>query len=377
MPIKTLLAAVLALSVVPVAPAVARPDPLRQDAEQITAVGVTGVLARTTSQYGRSRTVTDGVAELGRRRPPRADGYFRIGSTNKTLVATVVLQLVGENRMRLDDTVEKWLPGYVRGNGNDGRLITVRQLLQHTAGIYDGNFPSIDTAEQYYQRRFAIHTEEEIVRAGLSHAPDFAPGTGWKYSNTGYDLVGLVIKAVTGRRWYDEVERRIVRPLGLRHTYWPGTSPGIKQPHAKGYTRFAAGERYVDTTQLIDVDASGGYISTLADLDTFQRALFDGRLLGRAELREMTRTVPVDETATQLWPGARYGLGLFSRDLACGGTVWIPGGDQLGYRTRLAVTGDGERSAVVSMSSQLYDSLDVVFAQDNAARRLIDRAICS
>ncbi|GAB3829836.1 serine hydrolase domain-containing protein [Kribbella italica] len=376
--LKKFLTVVLTLSVVQVTPAVAtRPNDLQRDADRITAVGVTGVLARATSPSGHSRTAVSGVATLDRPARPRADGYFRIGSTNKTLVATVVLQLVGEGRMGLDDTVERWLPGYVRGHGNDGRLITVRQLLQHTAGIYDGNFPGIDTAEQYYERRYDVRTEEELVQAGLSHAPDFAPGTGWQYSNTGYNLVGLVIKAVTGRRWYDEVERRIVRPLGLRHTYWPGSAARIADPHAHGYTRFAAGEPYIDTTELVDADASGGYISTIADLDTFQRALFGGRLLRPAQLREMTRTIAVGGSAAELWPGARYGLGIFSRDLACGGTVWIPSGDQIGYRTRLAVTGDGRRSAVVSMSTQLYDSIDVVFAQDNAARTLLDRAICS
>lgn len=352
-----------------------RPSSLQRDADAIRAVGVTGVLARTTTRHG-SRTAVSGVADLTSRRPVRPDSHFRIGSTNKTLVATVVLQLVAERRMGLDDTVEKWLPGFVRGHGNDGRKITVRQLLQHTAGIYDGNFPSIDTAEQYYERRYRVHTEEEIVRAGLSHAPDFAPGQGWSYSNTGYDLVGLVIRAVTGRTWYAEVERRIVRPLRLTDTYFPRTDPRIRAPRVNGYTRFAAGEPYVDTTRLIDADASGGYISTLADLDRFQRALFGGRLLPKAQLREMMRTVAVEGYVTELWPGARYGLGIYSRDLACGGTVWIPGGDQLGYRTRLGVTADGRRSAVVAMSTQLFDSIEVVFAQDRAAKTLIDRAIC-
>lgn len=122
------------------------------------------------------------------------------------LVATVVLQLVAERRMGLDDSVEKWLPGFVRGNGYDSHRITFRHLLQHTAGI------------------------------------------------------------------------------------------------------------------------------------------------------------------------ARYGLGIFSRTLACGGTVWIPGGDQVGYRTRLGVTPDGHRSAVVSMSSQLHDAS--TFAQEGAAVKLIDHAIC-
>jgi D-alanyl-D-alanine carboxypeptidase len=370
-----LLIAVLILALVPVAPAVAgRGTTLQHDADAIRAVGVTGVLARTTTPAG-SRTAVSGVSDLATGRPVRPDGYFRIGSTNKTLVATVVLQLVGERRMGLDDSVEKWLPGFVRGNGYDSERITIRHLLQHTAGIYDGNFPIIENAEQYYQRRYLVRSEEEVVKAGLSHPPDFQPGKGWAYSNTGYNLVGLMIEAVTGRPWYAEVERRIIRPLRMHHTYWPGTDPRIRAPHAKGYNRFGVGEPYTDTTDVIDADASGGFISTAADLDAFQRALFGGRLLRPAQLAQMTNTVKVDGEVNDFWKGARYGLGLFSRDLTCGGTVWIPGGDQVGYRTRLGITRDGRSSAVVAMSTQFHDAS--TFAQESASVKLIDHAICA
>jgi D-alanyl-D-alanine carboxypeptidase len=184
-----------------------------------------------------------------------------------------------------------------------------------------------------------------------------------------------VIKAVTGRTWYAEVDRRIVRPLGLRDTYFPGTDPRIANPHAHGYTRFTADE-YTDTTELIDADVSGGYISTLKDLDTFIRALFGGRLLKPAQLREMMRTVPVDESSQDIWPGARYGLGVISRDLPCGGTVWIPSGDQIGYKTRTGVTADGRRSVVLSMSTQLNDSVPAFLAQEKTAKTLVDHVFC-
>ncbi len=141
-----------------------------------------------------------------------------MGSANKVLVGTVVLQLVAEGRMRLDDSVEKWLPGLIRGTEYDGQKITVRHLLQHTAGISDDSFPTIETAEQYYENRYRVHTEEAIVQAGLRNKPTFKPGKGWDYSNTGYDLVGLIIKAVTGRAWHDEVDLRIVRAAAPTRT---------------------------------------------------------------------------------------------------------------------------------------------------------------
>jgi D-alanyl-D-alanine carboxypeptidase len=149
--LRALLAVTVTLTASVVPPnATAGRSALQRDADAVLAVGITGVLARETSPRG-SRTVVSGVGEVGGP-APRADGHFRIGSTNKALVATVVLQLVAERRMSLEDSVEKWLPGFVQGNGYDGRRITIRQLLQHTAGIYDGNFPIIENAQQYYER---------------------------------------------------------------------------------------------------------------------------------------------------------------------------------------------------------------------------------
>ncbi|SOD67149.1 alkaline D-peptidase. Serine peptidase. MEROPS family S12 [Streptomyces zhaozhouensis] len=352
-------------------------DRLRSDAEAIVATGVTGVQARVTGPDGASESVAAGVSDTGDDRPVAPDGHFRIGSVNKTLVAAVLLQLAAEERLSLDDTVDSWLPGLVRGNGHDGRLMTVRQLLQHTAGVHDGAYPVRGgSAERYRENHDEPYTPEEVVAAAMGGAPDFAPGEGWSYSNTGYVLLGMVVERATGRPWQDEVEARILGPLGMRDTVWPGDDPGLPEPHAHGYTRFAPGEELVDTTALVDADASGGYVSTTADLDRFARALFDGTLLDEAGRAELTETVPVGEDDTP-WEGAGYGLGIFSRALSCGGTVWIPSGDQIGYRTRIGVTGDGRNSVVVSMSTQLQDSADSALAQEAAATELIDNALCA
>jgi D-alanyl-D-alanine carboxypeptidase len=338
----------------------------------IRSVGLTGVQARVTTPYG-NRVATSGVADRVSGRPVPPDGWFRIGSTTKAFVATVLLQLAGEGRLRLTDPVERWLPGLATGGA---RRMTIREVMQHSAGVYDGDFPSISTAADYYQHRYDIRYPERLVVAAMRHKPDFPPGTAWSYSNTGYLLLGMVIQQVTGRRWYEEVDGRIIRPLGLRHTLWPGSSPHIPLPHADGYERFTAGGPLVDVTELIDADASGGLLSTTADLDRFVRALFGGRLLNRPELAEMLKTVPVDAGTEQIWPGARYGLGLFSRPLSCGGRYWTPSGDQEGYKTRVGVSADGRRSVVISMSTRLSDSLTNALRQEGAANTLIDHAIC-
>jgi D-alanyl-D-alanine carboxypeptidase len=105
------------------------PGELQRHADAIHALGIVGVQARLVTGGGQHTVATSGVADVRTGRPVPPDGRFRVASTAKALSATVALQLVGEGRLRLDDTVERWLPGVVRGNGNDGRRITVRHLL--------------------------------------------------------------------------------------------------------------------------------------------------------------------------------------------------------------------------------------------------------
>ncbi|GIH16851.1 D-alanyl-D-alanine carboxypeptidase [Rugosimonospora africana] len=358
----------------PVARAVSHPAQstrLQRDVDAIHRLGLSGAQARLVTADGRQYVATSGVADVTTKRPVPANGHFRVASTGKALIATVALQLVGEHRLSLDDTVEHWLPGVVRGNGNDGNRITVRELLQHTSGIHD-DFPDFTTsAADFYQHRHDIYTPQQIVARAMRHQPDFAPGTGWGYCTTGYLLMDMIIEKVTGHSWYDEVSRRIVKPLGLSQTSWPGFSPTMPQPYAHAYQPLGA-DGQVDVTDHVVIDPEGAIISTTRDVNRFFRALLGGQLLRPAQLAEMTRTVPISRELEQILPGARYGLGLFQRPLPCGGTYWShPGGDE-GYITDDGVTADGRRSVVLSVSSDLGD-----FArQQAAADTLVGDALC-
>ncbi|MFG2907401.1 serine hydrolase domain-containing protein [Kitasatospora sp. NPDC048286] len=349
---------------------------LQHDADAITAVGATGVQARVATSDGPTLTVTSGVADLTGRQPVSPDGYFRIASITKTFVATVTLQLVGENRLSLDDPIERWLPGVVSGNGNDGRVITVRQLLQHTSGIHD-DYPDYTSAEDFQKHRNDSYTPEQIVARAMSHSPDFQPDTGWNYSNTGYVLLGMAIEKVTGRPWYEEVGERIVRPLGLDHTFRPGTSPTLPQPHAETYQRFRAGEPLVDVTEQVGPGTNGeaGLVSTTADLNRFFGALLGGRLLAPAQLAQMKQTVAVSPAFERLMPCARAGLGLFSRRLPGGGEYWGHEGGDAGWISSVGVTADGRRSVALSLSGVQADSEKDVVRVAGAESRLVEDAL--
>ncbi|GAB3964123.1 serine hydrolase domain-containing protein [Actinoallomurus acanthiterrae] len=353
---------------------------LQRDADAITALGVTGVQARSITPDGRNLTATSGVADLTSRRPVPRNGYFRIASVTKAFVATVIMQLAGDDRLSLDDTVERWLPGVVSGNGNDGRAITIRQLLQHTSGLHD-DYPDYTSAEDFYQHRYDFYTPEQIVARAMRHRPDFRPGRQWNYSNTGYVLLGMIIQRVTGQTWHQEVRDRIVRPLGLDHTFWPGASPTLPRPHADSYQRFKPGEPLVDVTEQVGPFAGGeaGLVSTTADVDRFFRALLGGRLLPPAQLAQMRRTIPVSKEFEQFMPGARDGLGLFSRPLSCGGMYWGHEGGDSGWISAAGVTADGRRSVTVSLSGVLVDSTSTndVLRVEQAESKLVDDALCS
>lgn len=249
------------------------------------------------------------------------DDHFRAGSVTKTFIATVVLQLAEEHRLKLSDTVEQHLPGLLRGaRGDDGRTVTLRELLTHTSGLHD--FTS-DT------KGLVPLSSRQAVRIALTHP---SPGPGhYSYSNTDYVVLGLVVEQVTGRSYATEAERRIIAPLRLTGTSFPGSRASLPAPHGRAYA--------ADGTDVTALDprvagAAGELVTTLADLDRFYAALLGGRLLSPYWLHEMTDT----RTAHGL-----YGMGLFPVKLPCGTTVWGHNGRISGSYVRSAATVDGRR----------------------------------
>lgn len=373
----------LAASTVPVlarpSHAAARPRyglaQLRQDVTAIRATGVTGVVAE--AGHGRL-TARSGQARLGSAAPVPYGSVFRIGSATKTFVATVVLQLAAQGRLSLGDTVARWLPGVVRGDGNDGREVTIRELLQNTSGIYDYTYdlPLLASAAGYRQDRFLSVTPRQIVAIAMRHKPLFRPGTSWSYSNTNYVLLGMIIQKATGQSWAREVRDRIIVPLGLQHTTVP-TSSSLPLPHPDGYQQFTPGGPLTDTTAVNAAawaGPAGGMVSTLGDLDRFLRALMGGRLLPAAELAQMEKTVPAPEAAPGV-SGVRYGLGLIWVPLSCGGGYWTHPGDILGYSVWDGVTSGGRRTAAVMASAELAGQPAI--SQHVTEARLVDDALCA
>ncbi|KUJ66308.1 peptidase [Streptomyces albus subsp. albus] len=356
--------------------------PLQADADAIRAAGATGVLAEV--QTARRRSLARaGTAELGTGRPVPWDAYYRIGSDTKPFTATVVLQLAGEGRLALTDTVERWLPGLLRGNGHDGGRITLANLLRQTSGLDDYLAAADDdvfTPEGYLRGRFLTSSPREQVAAALTLPPLWIPDAAdpaderrWGYSNTNYVLLGLIVEKVTGHPWAQEIHERVIGPLGLRHTLIPGSSAYVPQPTAAAYTRFPGSPRLIDTSLTSGGGADGGIISTTRDLAVFLRALLGGRLLRPAQLEAMRRTVAAGDWIPA--EGVRYGMGIAWRPGGVNGEgIWFHGGTHLGTVSESGVTADGGRAATAAVFTlRMGDAQGE--DQAKAALRLVDNAL--
>jgi D-alanyl-D-alanine carboxypeptidase len=327
-----------------------RPE-LREAVQAFVDAGFAGMQLRVHDQRG-EWVGSAGVRKLGETAKPPTNGLFRIGSNTKTFTATVVLQLVAEGKIGLDAPASDYLPQYELD-----RRITVRMLLQHTSGVFDYTGDSYPNGEyvpgipwqgkDWVDNRFHTYQPEELVRLALSKPPTFEPGTSWDYSNTNYTLAMLMIEHVTGRSYAGQMQRRILRPLGLRNTVVPGARTQIPGPHAHGYYRYQdAGEwKTIDVTRQNPswIPAAGDMISTTQDLHTFFSALQRGKLLPAPLLVEMRKP----------HPATGFGLGVRVQDAGpeCGGTFLFHNGSNNGYGALMYSTPDGSRTLTASITT--------------------------
>jgi D-alanyl-D-alanine carboxypeptidase len=182
-----------------------------------------------------------------------------------------------------------------------------------------------------------------------------------------------VLQRVTGRDAAVEITRRIIRPLGLRDTYFPGDSPVIRGPHARAYVPWTDGLRDFTRYRMSWAWMAGELISTTADLDSFYRALLGGRLLRPAQLAQMRQTLPMNPAAPE---DGGYGLGLFWLPAPCG-AVWGHDGGTLGHLTISMHSPDGRRQATLAMNMSHYQTSPTeAHPIDVAAYAFLATALC-
>jgi D-alanyl-D-alanine carboxypeptidase len=328
--------------------------------DTLIADGVPGAVALTTNDHDQL-TVVSGLANVDTRTAITSTDRYRIGSMTKPFTAAVVMQLVDEGTLTLDDTVEQWLPGAI----SNGAEITVRQLLGHTSGIPDYSDDDATVLQPYLDGDFGyVWTPNELVAIADAHGPLTPPGTEYRYSNTNYLVVGLIIEAATNRTLGDEMNTRIIQPLGLRDTTFP-TTADVPSAMARGYL-LGNGDP-LDVTDVYPYEwAAGNLISTPADVTTFYKALVDGDLVPAALVAEMKPALN----------GASYapGLGLDARQFECGVGYGFDGAIA-GYRT-IGYVLDNGRSVVVMANSLTMDDSVADLVADEQFDRIVTTLAC-
>ncbi|MGA5192536.1 serine hydrolase domain-containing protein [Streptomyces exfoliatus] len=362
---RTLLAATLLLGVAAgpaLTPAFAAPGPAtaasqasRTTSPDLSAViaglpraDATAALVRVGGTEG-SWQGSSGVHDLETNAPADPAARFRAGSVTKVFTAATVLRLAVEGRIDLDRTARSYLPDLIPGRY---ATVTVRQLLNHTHGIPAPDFQG-ETVEEWYANRFRVHTPEAMVRSATAKPREFRPGTRQHYLNIGYTVAGLIVERATGASYESQVERLVLRPLGLRDTYFPGTAAEMTGPYNHGYQTMrlddgTTGLRDVSVWGTTDGWAAGDLVSTTADLERFTRELFAGRVVRGPLLEEMFTLPRVPDVKTGA--PAAYSAGLSMKRLG-GREVWGKTGGRWGYNAAVASTRDGARTLVYSVNS--------------------------
>jgi D-alanyl-D-alanine carboxypeptidase len=258
-------------------------------------------------------------------------------------------------------------------------------LLNHTSGIADYlpyAFLSLRTPSpaSLDEGRFRTLRPDQLIAWGIAGPPTNTPGASWSYSNTNYILLGRLLEKMTGVKAETYIDRNVIRPAGLKHTYFPAT-PYIQGPHSRMYEALYG---YADPPHEYSVynmswtGTAGALVSTMDDLNRFYRALLTGRLIGSGALTEMRRTVPVHDASGNTV--LNYGLGLYAQDMPCG-RFWGHDGIVWGAGTQALSSADGRRQVAFGFNLTKYQQLNgqgvpVPHAIDNALGAHRAQALC-
>ncbi|HZE40057.1 MAG TPA: serine hydrolase domain-containing protein [Stackebrandtia sp.] len=321
-----------------------------------------------------------GVRELGDDAPPKPTDRIRAASLTKSMISAVILRLADSGRFGLDDPIGDYLPGLLPYD----EPITIRQLLNHTSGVPDHFYvvyPSMkhQSVADIEANRYKRFTPEQIVAGATKQPLEFAPGTDYKYSNTEYYVLGMLIEKLTKRSYESVLTSKILRPAHMDNSYIPRDTAVIAGPHPHAYFVTTEPDRpLLDTTNLSSTHlwAAGSAISSPGDLNKLYRALFDGTLLTKDE-RDRAQT---------LTPQSRnsYGLGIEAAPVPedCapvpGGVSYGHTGGGMGYSTVSFHSRDGRRQTTFTFTEDVQLSKpDDIKALQQAFQDLFLAGMCS
>ena len=337
---------------------------LEARADRAIAAGIPGLVVEVRAGQQTVR-IARGVAERTSGRAMTSAHRFRAASLAKSVVASVVLQLVDEGKLALTDTLDSRLPGLVPHNGH----ATIEHLLRQESGLFNfAEDPRLMAPYIAGQLDFTW-TPEQLVALATDHPPVFAPGERFMYSNTNYTLLGLTVQKVTGAALADVVQQRITGPLGMTSSSM-ATTGSMDAPFAHGYLVGMGPPIDVTGISASSVFGNGNLVSTAADLVTLYRALVAGQVVNPRQLDAMFSKNPNV-------PPANYAMGLFRWDTLypCGAYVGHDGGIP-GYDSAAYARLDGKRQFAVLVNSLTMESKAGEAPAHQAFSELVQAAAC-
>jgi len=251
-----------------------------------------------------------GMANLEAREAITRATNFRLASVSKQFNSAAILLLAEQGKLSIDDPVQRWLPSLPQSN------ITIRHLLTHTSGLidYEDLMDPKDTSQ--------IHDSGVLELLSHENRSYFEPGKGYRYSNSGYALLSLIVEKASGQRYADFLHDHIFRPLGMQHTVAYENGISTVAHRAYGYTFEDGRWTRTDQSTTSAVLGDGGIYSSIDDLQRWDAALYDERLLHAASWQQaFTPATKTDE------PDVEYGFGW----RITGETLWHSG-ETVGFR---------------------------------------------
>jgi D-alanyl-D-alanine carboxypeptidase len=336
--------------------------------DEIKSSGVPGILMSVNSKKDGMWLGASGMADLKNQVALKQCNQTRVGSTVKTFTATTVLILAEEGKLNLDDRITKYLSGNEIKNLENADQATIRQLLQHSSGIYNYiqnlKFQTASTNDLIKE-----WSPDELLSYARGKSAYFEPGENVLYSNTNYILLGMIISNIEGKPFYDVFEEKIFIPLHLNSTQFAATDP-VPDGIIRGYVDFYSNLNLINATYYSGWDyytADGGLISNAYDLNLFLSALFEGEIISQSSLNEMmTWQKPIEEDA-EFFP-LYYGLGIFKMETQWG-NAYFHSGDAIGYYACMTYFPDKETTICWAVNGN-YGKIDEFTSTKSAMEKI-------
>lgn len=336
---------------------------------EITSSGIVGI---TMAVYEPNKGIwmgASGKSDLHNDIDMEVCNLIRVGSTVKMVTAVTVLKLIEEGKLNLDDKISSYLQGDVIEKIENAEVATIRQLLQHTSGIY--NYIQ-NLAFQTASTNDLIRPWEayDLLPYAYNKSAYFKPGEDVRYSNTGYIMLGLLIEQIENKPFYEVFKEKIFQPIGMNMTSFAAKAP-VPDGIARGYIDLYSNQQVIESTYFSGWDyytADGGLISTPYDMSLFFNALMHQKIINSNSLHKMLTWQKPKDTDPGFFP-ISYGLGIFKIETSSG-TAYMHSGDAIGYYANMLYFPDDSSTIVYAVNSN-YGKLDQYVSTKDAMNKII------